>query len=55
MQIEAFKRDTALMLQAAKDESAQDREELKGVIELLKQQIMPPPQLAAAAAEDLQQ
>ena len=55
MQIEAFKRDTALMLQAAKDESAQDREELKGVIELLKQQIMPPPQLAAATAEDLQQ
>jgi len=54
-QIEMLKRETALMLQKMKDEAAQDREELKGVIELLKSQMQPPPMLAQAVAQDLSQ
>lgn len=52
-QMELLKRETALMLQAAKDDSAQDREELKGMIAMLIQQMQPPPQLAAAVSEDM--
>lgn len=52
-QMELLKRETALMLQAAKDDSAQDREELKGMIALLIQQSAPPPQLAAEVSQDM--
>lgn len=52
-QMELLKRETALMLQGQKDDSAQDREELKGMIALLLQKLQPPPQLASDVSEDI--
>ena len=40
-------------MQRAKDDAAYDREELKGMIELIKAQIQPPPALVAEVEEDM--
>lgn len=55
MQVEAMRQETARILQEMKDAAAYDREELKGAIELLKQQMQPPPQLSASVSEDIAQ
>jgi hypothetical protein len=44
-----------MMLQSQKDDGAQDREELKGMIALLLQKMQPPPQLAADVSQDIQE
>lgn len=54
-QIEALKAQSAQALQAAKDAAAYDREELKGMVQMLMKQMQPPPQLAADVAGDVAQ
>lgn len=55
IQVEAMRQETARLIQEMKDAAAYDREELKGAIELLKQQAAPPPQLAADVSQDIAQ
>jgi len=51
--VEALKADTAVLIARIDADRAQDREELKGLIALLKQKMQPPPQLAEAVSEDM--
>lgn len=47
------KDQAAQSLQAQKDEAAHDREELKGMVQMLMAQMMPPPALAAEVVENV--
>ncbi len=53
MQLESMRMESAERIAALQADAAQDREELKGLIALLKQQMQPPPQLAAAVSQDM--
>lgn len=52
-QIEAVKAQGASALQESKDAAAYDREELKGMVQMLMKQMQPPPALAADVAGDV--
>jgi hypothetical protein len=52
-QLEAIKQQFQQSLQAQKDDAAYDREELKGMLQVLIQQMQPPPVLAQAVNEDI--
>ena len=52
-QIEQIKQQFAQSLQAQKDDAAYDREELKGMLQVLIQQMQPPPQLTADVSQDI--
>lgn len=54
-QIEAMRQDTAIQIAEMNNDRARDVEELKGMVQMLLQQMQPPPQLADNVAQDLQQ
>ena len=54
-QTEAIKAQSAAELQASKDAAAYDREELKGMVQMLLQQMQPPVSLATDVAGDMQE
>ena len=54
-EIEQIKQATALQIAEMNNDRARDVEELKGMVQMLIQQMQPPPQLAANVYDDLQQ
>lgn len=53
MALEQMKLQAQAEIAALKEQAAYDREELKGLLDLLKSQLQPPPQLAANVQEDM--
>lgn len=53
VQIEAMKAESAQMLEQLKADAAYNREELKAMSAMIQKLVQPPPQLAAAVAEDM--
>lgn len=54
-EIEQMKQSTAIQIAEMNNDRARDVEELKGMVQMLIQQMQPPPQLAENVAQDLQQ
>jgi uncharacterized membrane protein YccC len=54
MAIEQMRQQTTLAKTEMDNDAKRDIEELKGVVQMLMQQIMPPPQLMGNVAQDLQ-
>lgn len=54
-QIEMIRQQTALQIAEMNNDAKRDVEELKGMVQMLIQQMQPPPQLAANVSQDLQQ
>jgi hypothetical protein len=54
MAIEQMRQQTTLAKTEMDNDAKRDIEELKGVVQMLMQQMMPPPQLASNVAQDLQ-
>lgn len=54
-QIEMIRQQTALQIAEMNNDAKRDVEELKGMVQMLIQQMQPPPQLAQNVAQDLQQ
>lgn len=51
--VEALKAETSIQIAKISADAAHDREELKGLVQMLLQQMQPPPQLAAAVSQDM--
>ena len=55
MQSEMLKAQTQIQIARENNDAKRDIEELKGLVQLLVQQMTPPPMLASEVSQDLQQ